>query len=829
MPGNYRWDVYVNQSWLGRQTVRVRETTSETQEAYCFTPAQLSAWGLDIDKLPSPESARQMLDNDPCVSLRLIVPEAILNVDPAELRIDISLPQAYLGRNARGYVDPKYWDKGITAGFLGYNLSAFYNDSQAIGDTTQYFGSLNAGLNLGDWRLRYNASYNRSEVARGESNSHYQSISTYAQRDITALKSQWTLGEYFTPSELFDSVPFFGMQLHSDDRMLPDSMRGFAPVIRGMAETNAKVTITQNEGNVLHEIAVPPGPFIIDDLYNTGYAGDLTVTVTEADGRRKSFIVPYSSVAQMLRPGISRYSVTAGEYRDDSLDHHPKFLQATYQRGISNRWSLYGGAILSEDYSALQSGIALSTSLGALALDVTQSRAENLPAQLTEKEKMSGQSYRLTYSHLVATTQTHFTLAAYRFSSENYLNFADFARYSAYNDDYLYEPYQQRNRFQLTLSQPLGKTGGQLYASGSAQNYWNESLRSDVTYQLGYSKGFSWGSFNLGVSRTRDTDGGFDTQYLLTLSVPLGYDKYLSTWTSSLTYTDHRNSGLQSTLSGVTGENNQTSYSVFGSHQRFHGDTSDIFGVNGQYRAPFAVFNAGASSGNDYDQASLGLSGNVVAHSQGVNFTQNQGETMAIIQAKGAAGASVSNNVGAKVGSNGFAVVSGLMPYRINEIAIDPKGISKQVELQTTSQTVAPRFGSIVKLEYETQIGRPFLLTVRDGQGQPLPMGADVRDLNGNSLSMVSQGGRIFLRGLPDEGQLIVIWGKEDTMSCRVNYRLPAPLTDDEGFYEQTNAMCSTGRESSMPAAPAKPLPIEAPLPPNDNGAPMLQPIQPRP
>ncbi|KYF17681.1 hypothetical protein AIZ04_25550, partial [Salmonella enterica subsp. enterica serovar Typhimurium] len=76
--------------------------------------------------------------------------------------------------------------------------------------------------------------------------------------------------------ELFDSTQFRGVQLASDDRMLPDSERGFAPVVRGVANSNAKVRISQN-GLTIYETTVAPGAFEIDDLYPTGYGGDLIV------------------------------------------------------------------------------------------------------------------------------------------------------------------------------------------------------------------------------------------------------------------------------------------------------------------------------------------------------------------------------------------------------------------------------------------------------------------------------------------------------------------------------------------------------------------------
>ncbi len=78
------------------------------------------------------------------------------------------------------------------------------------------------------------------------------------QRDVKSVKSLLRIGDTFTSGEVFDSVQFRGVQLMSDDEMLPDSQRGFAPVIRGMAHSNAKVTVSQH-GYVIYETFVSPG------------------------------------------------------------------------------------------------------------------------------------------------------------------------------------------------------------------------------------------------------------------------------------------------------------------------------------------------------------------------------------------------------------------------------------------------------------------------------------------------------------------------------------------------------------------------------------------
>lgn len=264
-------------------------------------------------------------------------------------------------------------------------------------------------------------------------------------------------------------MPFTGVQLASDDAMLPDFERGFAPVVRGVAQSNARVSIRQGSA-LIYETQVAPGAFAIDDLYATSFAGDLDVTITEADGSERSFTLPFSSVVQMLREDTSRFSLTLGRYRNDAGPDGPDFLQGTYRRGFSDALTLYGGTIAAEDYGALLGGAAVGSDYGALALDVTGSWARGLPASANVPDSLAGQSYRLTYSKQMERTQTYCTLAAYRFSSEGYLDLNDVAAIQAQALDRLQ---RERNRFQLNINQPVGEWGD-LYFNGIRRDYWGD-------------------------------------------------------------------------------------------------------------------------------------------------------------------------------------------------------------------------------------------------------------------------------------------------------------------------------------------------------------------
>lgn len=152
--------------------------------------------------------------------------------------------------------------------------------------------------------------------------------------------------------------------------MRPNSQQGFSPVVRGVAQTNALVKVMQN-GNVIYQENVPPGAFTLDSIQPTGSAGDLWVTVKEADGREQSFSVPFSAVPNMLKLGVSQYSVLAGKVNESNTDYDPGFVQGTLQYGFNNLVTGYAGSILSDDYQAWLLGSGWNLPIGAVSIDLT--------------------------------------------------------------------------------------------------------------------------------------------------------------------------------------------------------------------------------------------------------------------------------------------------------------------------------------------------------------------------------------------------------------------------------------------------------------------------
>ncbi|WP_236674236.1 fimbria/pilus outer membrane usher protein [Paraburkholderia hospita] len=774
-PGAYTVDISINDNHVARESVRFTAAHEGENARACLTRKMLEAYGVDFTKLTN--AADQ--GADACVDVSASVPDATVEFDFNEQKLNITIPQKYMRNLARGYVAPELWDNGVDAGFLSYNANAYQTASGGTQASQEYLG-LNAGVNIGAWHFRH-----QSSVTAGTGQSiQLDNIATYVQHDVTKLRSQVTLGDAQTTGDVFDSIAFRGAQIATDDRMLPESLRGYAPVVRGTADSNARVTVRQN-GQVIYETNVSPGPFEISDLYATGYGGNLDITVTEADGRTKHFSVPYAAVAQSLRPGTTRFAFTAGQLRDESLQTKPGFTQFTVQRGLTNLVTLYGGGIASNGYVAANLGAAFNTKYGALASDLTTART-----QLPGVGAQQGQSLHIGYSKFIDATNTNVALGAYRYSDSGYLGLADAARLrdAALHGSDVNVADRERGRLQLTVNQTL-KDRGTVFANVSSQHYWNRPGR-DMFYQLGYSNGFKYGTYGVTAGRTRSADGTLSNEVMLSTSIPLGHTQHSPMLSTNLN-AGKGASSMQTSLGGAAGERNQYSYNVYDTvGQAASGGVNASAGASGTWRAPVAQVTASASGGAHSAQVSAGVSGSVVAHPGGVTFSQTVGDTFGIVEAKGAEGATVSSASGVKVDSHGYAVVPFLAAYGMNTVDIDPKGSSSDVEFVSTSERVAPRLGSVAMLKFKTNTGRAALVRAPRMDGQALPFGAEVVDESGRNIGVVAQDSRIFARGLEDTGTLIVMLGEQAKDVCRIRYTLPAKSEKQDMPFQSVEGHC---------------------------------------
>ncbi|MCV5539322.1 fimbria/pilus outer membrane usher protein, partial [Escherichia coli] len=103
--------------------------------------------------------------------------------------------------------------------------------------------------------------------------------------------------------------------------------------------------------------------------------------------------VPYSSVPNMLQPGVSKYEFAAGRSRIEGASDQSDFIQGSYQYGLNNLLTLYAGTQLSDNYSSFVLGTGWNTPIGAVSVDFTHSHSEQ-----DNGDVFNGQSYQIAWN-----------------------------------------------------------------------------------------------------------------------------------------------------------------------------------------------------------------------------------------------------------------------------------------------------------------------------------------------------------------------------------------------------------------------------------------------
>jgi len=758
--GVYSIDIQFNETSKGRYDLQVASLTGEGKKMPCVTRKLLLSFGVKPSSLkPANANSTENTDINECIDITKYIKNASYQFNSNDLSLNISIPQIDLINQARDYIPPERWDSGIPALLLDYTGNTYYSkNSNNIAQSTYFNTKL--GLNIGDWQFRNTTSLTWDKNT-GRSVTPQES---YLKRDIDSLHSQLVLGDSFTDGDLFDSVSIRGIRLFSDDRMKPSSATGYAPVVRGMASTNAKVTIKQN-GYIIAETTVSPGAFEISDISPSSNNGDLQVTVTEADGRTNSFTVPFSAVARSLREGADRFNVALGQVRQLN-NSQPWLGQLTYQRGLSNLLTVTTGFTGSDGYSALQLGSVFNTAAGAIGVEMTSSQT-----QLADM-KLSGQSYRLSFNKLFDTTGTNLTLAAYRYSTSGYFSVRDAlsARDQIITnkdtESFVANYGRVRSRAELNINQPVGKNNS-IYLSGSVQSYWDWS-NNNTQLQAGYRKNLNWGSISLDLSRQRDLRNKAVDSAMITLSLNLDKGK---TFNSSLQHDTAGNSNAMLSTSGSMDDSQKWNYSFTAMNSKSEGSNSNnSLAGNISHQGNNANVNISASANRAGQQMSLGVAGAIVATSKGIFFGQSLGDSAALIEAPDAEGAEVMPGIGVQINKAGYALLPSLSSYRINDIQLQTTNMDDGVELDYSGTQIVPRSGAIVLTKFKTSKGYPLMLKAAFSDGSPLPFGARVKDKAGNVVGDIGQAGKLLARVKQEKGTLFI--SIAEGKNCSFNYAI---------------------------------------------------------
>lgn len=784
--GVYLLDIYLNGKKQIRSDIYFSYNPSSGMVEPCLNSDLLQQLDVDLVKI---ENDIPLLGGEGCLRINELISQATLHYDSGLLRLNLNIPQAFMKNLRSGYVDQKFWNEGQSLAFANYNFNTSRRKNNNI-DSVKTFNSLglSGGLNFGGWRFRGNSNLSQGTGIK----SSFTTQNIYAKHDVTFLKSQFWVGDAYTQSQLFESIPFRGVQLVTDEEMYPDDERGYAPTIRGVAESNATVEIRQN-GFLIYSMNVAPGPFEINNINPSGSNGNLEVTVIEADGRRRTAIEPFSNPSLMVRKGRLKYDAALGNYRKNLNDSYaPSFLESSALYGLTNGITIAGGFQSTNDYRSIATGVGLNTMAGAFSLELGHAQS-HLPIG-----KLSGSNVRVMYQKYLEDLRTNLSFSIRNSLNEGYRSFSEYVVFrrnfnTVMSDYWVANRSGVRSQKSLQINRSLGEKGnpyGRFYLSASDFLYWDKGNSRNVSIGYNHVIGNSILNLNYINDKTKNSlgRGVRSNEFWVSLSIPLGGagSSHVNTTFSKKNEGNAISAGANGRLpmwqdirySLRTGEDSYglRSSSAFLStvtpQGTLSGGYSNIHGISS-----YAQFQA---------------SGSMVLHGGGMNIGQSVAESFALVQIDPpVAGVNVAGRKHVVTGKNGYAIVPSVVPYRKNWLGL--KVNDADIEINENMQSVVPRRGAAVLAKFQGISGHRVQFELKLPDGKPLPFGGVVKGNKGEHLGITDPYGRALVLLGVDQVQAELHVDLEDRQ-CSFPYSLPEKKPGEN--YQRMTLVCQNLDES---------------------------------
>nr|WP_254208468.1 fimbria/pilus outer membrane usher protein [Burkholderia multivorans] len=766
LPGEYMLEVQVNDLFYGLQPIEFVALDASGAGKPCLRAELVAQFGLK----PSLAKDLPRFHGGRCVDLAAIEGVTVRYLK-GDGRLRITIPQAALEFTDGTYLPPERWSDGIAGAMLDYRVIANTNRSFGSGgrqtNAVQAYGTI--GANWGAWRVRgdYQAQSNVGNTVYADRTFRFSRL--YAFRALPSIQSTVTFGDDYLSSDIFDTFALTGASIRSDDRMLPPSLRGYAPLISGVARTNATVTVSQ-QGRVLYVTRVSPGAFALQNI-NTSVQGTLDVAVEEEDGSVQRFQVTTAAVPFLARTGQFRYKAAVGKPRrfgGAGITPFFGFGEAAY--GLPFDVTVYGGFIAASGYTSIALGVGRDFgTFGAVSADVTHARARLWWNGATRR----GNSYRINYSKHFDGLDADVRFFGYRFSERDYTNFAQFS-----GDPTAYGLANSKQRYSATMSKRFGDTSA--YFSYDQTTYWERASEQRVGVTL--TRAFSVGALrnlNVSVSAFRTQSAGASgNQVSVTATLPIGGRH---TVTSNLT-----------TGNGSTSVNAGYLYDdpAGRTYQVSAGTTDGRASANASFRQRTSAYQLTAQAStvaNGYAAASLEVDGSLVATQYGIaaHANGNAGDTRLLVSTDGVRDVPLSGTL-THTDSRGYAVLDGISPYNVYDAAVSVEKLPLEVQVSNPIQRMVLTDGAIGFVQFSAARGSNLYLTLTDAAGKPLPFGASVQDAaNGKELGIVGEGGAAYLTQVQPKSSLVVRAGERtlctiDTLPNRLQLEgTPIPVACD--------------------------------------------------
>ncbi len=610
-------------------------------------------------------------------------------------------------------------DATATGWVLNYDITGNFTDPLERTGSTDLYGLFDARVFVpaGDLQTSFAAQRDAAGDRRvWRLDSSWQSVDPERMRRLV-------VGDFISRGPSWSRpLRMGGIQWRSDFALQPELITFPLPALGGSTAVPSTLDVLV-DGNRILSSGIPAGPFEIADVPVINGAGDISMTITDIFGRQQQVTLPFYASRELLRPGLTQYSLEIGALRRNwgtaSLDYGEAAMSASVRRGITTKTTLEGHAEATRELALVGFG-AVRQVAGMATLDFSMSGSRT--------GGLSGSRSTVGINHVSRGLSLGASAA---FASDGFRDIAAQA-------DGL-----------ITKRRWGAYAGVSLRRLGNLQLAYNDAERVDLLSPtvpvhrvrlLNASFSRQTGLSTWQASAYRDfADGGGDGVYL-SFSLSLGSNSVASV---SASETDGRPE-RRFDASRVADRHGDFGYQIHASDA----DTDRFFAL-GHYRRPWGQLSAGAERLGDTDNLRLGLRGSVIAAGGVLKAADPVDDSFAVVRT-GLPDVRVlrENREVGRTDDRGVLLVTDLRPYQANSLAIMVDDLPAEAVVSEDAVTVRPRERSGVTVEFDIKVGAAGLLRLVDESGAPLPLGSSLRLSESDILSPVGHEGIAFVEGL---------------------------------------------------------------------------------
>lgn len=726
----------------------------------CFVPEFLATAGL----LPMGDAAAAA--TGACPDYRRFEPGTAVLLKPSEATVDISVPAASL-RSPAGAPRRDAGGIGALLNYRGYGLDFEAGGNAGSASRTRWrYLDTTLGINAGDWLIRSRQDYERSGAA-----GRWNWRGGFAQKTFEDRRQVLQAGGLVLQDPLFGGLSFVGAQWFPE-RALYGGNGGYP--VTGLAPSRARVRILQ-QGVVLLDTVVPPGPFVLSNYTLVDRNHALEVEVAADSGGIQAFGVP-SATLQLVADDtrFEGWNLAAGQLRDPSglaaADGRPRApLLAASHGWTLGRASGQAGGLVSSDYVSAATALnlrfeALRSHIGGQLLAAHAGARSGLLASVAAGRAVGG-AWQLALSASLRG-------AGYRSVQERPEDAAGGAR-SQLAGSVSWNA-AAAGAFSLGLSRDARPGGG-----GDTLNLaWSRSWPRGPSLSVGLARRQSRMSAPTSGEPGLQTAG---TSFYAALSWPLGAG---ITSRSML----QRNDGVARQSTALE----QQLHPQLGWRAAVDGGAGPPGSSLSVYGTPyFTTVSAGIARNGDSSTRDAEASGGVVATGDGVAFSPYPvQDSFATVRTGEVALTRLETPQGPVWSAFGLAAVPALTPYGESHIALAGSSVPLDVEVENGLQVVQAGRGAALRLHMGVRRVRRWMLEIHLGDGTVLPAGTAIlrQRSDGPELVTVSDDAGRAMLVQKDEGES---WSAElaDGRHCTLRGIEARPAQPGD-FFQRASALC---------------------------------------